>query len=172
MDRTSDAAYSEAGTQVRQQLRDRVQAIKVCMFTTVESDGSLRSRPLTTQQIEPDGTLWFFVPTTGDVAGAVAANAQVNLSYADHGDGVYATVRGSAYLVHDPLKAEELWSTLVAAWFPGGPTDPNLALIRVDVDEAEYWKPEGSKIGQFVSIAKAALTRTPPAEGEHRTVRF
>jgi general stress protein 26 len=158
--------------EARQQLRDRVEKIRVCMFTTADADGSLRSRPLTTQQIEPDGTIWFFVPSTGEVAAAVAANANVNLAYADTSDGVYATLCGVAYLVQDHEKSEELWSPLVAAWFPQGPADPNLALVRVDVEEAEYWKPEGTRIGQFVSIAKAALMRTTPNEGEHREVRF
>lgn len=172
MARTSEEAYSDNGVEVRQLLRDKVEAIRFCMFTTVEPDGSLRSRPLTTQQIEADGTVWFFVSASGEVASTIAQNPQVNLAYADRDDNVYATLRGSAAVVRDPVKAEELWSTMAGAWFPGGPKDPDLALIRVDVDEAEYWKPEGTKVGQFVSIYKAALTGTPPKPGEHRAVHF
>ncbi len=173
MERTTYSSTHESNdVEARALLRERVDKIKICMFTTADADGTLHSRPLTTQQIEPDGTIWFFVPSTGEVAAAVTANPNVNLAYADTGDGVYATLCGAAYLVQDREKTEELWSTIAAAWFPQGPTDPNLALLRVDVEEAEYWKPEGTRIGQFVSIAKAALTRTPPNEGEHRAMRF
>ncbi len=173
MERTTySSTHESTDVEARALLRERVDKIKFCMFTTADTDGTLRSRPLTTQQVEPDGTIWFFVPASGEVAAAVGANPNVNLAYADTGDNVYATLCGTAYLVQDREKIEELWSTIVAAWFPQGPTDPNLALLRVDVDEAEYWKPEGTKIGQFVSIAKAALMRTPPRDGEHRAVRF
>ncbi len=165
---THEANDSEA----RQTLHDRLGKIKVCMFTTADADGTLRSRPLTTQEIESDGSIWFFVAAGGEVAAAVTVDPNVNLAYADTGGGVYATLCGLAYLVQDREKIEALWSPIVAAWFPGGPGDPGLALVRVDVEEAEYWKPEGTRIGQFVSIAKAALTRRPPRTGEHRTVRF
>ena len=171
--RTTQASMHESNAvEARQQLRERVDKIKFCMFTTADPDGTLRSRPLTTLQAEPDGTIWFFVAGNGEVAAAVTANPNVNLAYADTSDGVYATLCGSAYLIHDRMKIEELWTPMAAAWFPEGPSDSNLALLRVDVDEAEYWKPEGTKIGQFVSIARAAMTRTPPREGEHRAVRF
>jgi general stress protein 26 len=156
----------------REQLRERVDKIRICMFTTADPDGTLRSRPLTTLQVEHDGTLWFFVPGNGEVAAAVTSNPSVNLAFADIDDSIYATVTGSAYLVHDREKIEELWTPMAAAWFPQGPADANLALLRVDVREAEYWKPEGTKIGQFVSIARAALTRTPPRDGEHRSMVF
>ena len=173
MDRTTYPSMHEANEiEARQQLRDRVQKIRICMFTTADADGTLHSRPLTTLEVEADGTLWFFVPSGGEVATAVAANPNVNVAYADPDDSIYATLCGMAYVVQDPQKAEALWTPIAAAWFPLGPSDPSLALLRVDVDEAEYWKPESTKVGQFISIAKAALTRTPPDEGEHRSVRF
>jgi hypothetical protein len=38
-----------------------------------------------------------------------------------------------------PAKAKELWDPNYQTWFPAGPTDPHLALIRVRVERAEYW---------------------------------
>jgi len=56
-----------------------------------------------------------------------------------------------------------------AGWFPGGPEDPNLGLLRVDVENGEYWDPVASKLVQFFAMAKAAVTRRPPQNiGEHR----
>ena len=142
------------------------------MLTTAEPDGTLRARPLTTQEVDVDGTVWFMIPRNGELAMAITSNPSVNLAYADKGDSIYATLCGTASLSDDRQKMRELWSPIAAAWFPGGADDPNLALLRIDVDEAEYWKPEGTKVGQFVSIARAALTRTPPREGVHESVRY
>ncbi len=41
-------------------LASMIRAIKVAMLTTVNPDGSLRSRPMATQEAPFDGTLWFF----------------------------------------------------------------------------------------------------------------
>ena len=169
---TRASMHESNEAEAREQLWSRVEKIKFCMFTTIERDGSLRSRPLTTQDIDEDGAVWFFVAKTGEVATVIAENTQVNLAYADTDDNIYVSVCGTASLSDDREKIEALWTPMAAAWFPGGVDDPNLALLRVQVSEAEYWKPEGTKIGQFVSIARAAITRTPPRASEHAEVRF
>ena len=172
-DATSARDARMSDTSARDGLAERVRDIKFCMLTSVDGDGSLRSRPLTVLEMDLDGTLWFFIAAQSEVAREISGHPAVSLSLADTGANRYIAMTGSAYLVQDREKVEALWSTMSGAWFPGGPDDPNLALMRVDVDEAEYWEPEGTKIGQFVSIYKAALTRTPPKDaGEHRRVTF
>jgi general stress protein 26 len=171
MARVTDPRMSDTTT--RETLAERVRDIRYCMFTTVDAAGTLRARPLTVLEMGLDGTLWFFIAASGEVAREVSAHPQVSLALSDPGDNRYVALSGSAYLVQDREKVEALWNTMAGAWFPGGPDDPNLALMRVDVDEAGYWEPEGTKIGQFVSIYKAALTRTRPKdEGEHHRVTF
>ncbi|HRX82557.1 MAG TPA: pyridoxamine 5'-phosphate oxidase family protein, partial [Pirellulaceae bacterium] len=53
--------------------------------------------------------------------------------------------------VHDAKKAELLWTEELRDWFPVGPSDPDLALIQVDVEEAEYWD---SKVNRLASVVK------------------
>ncbi len=69
---------------------------------------------------------------------------------------------GRADVVEDREKAKELWSPLVKAWFPQGPEDPNLALIRVRVESADYWDVKSSKLVQLYGFAKSILTGQPP----------
>jgi len=58
---------------------------------------------------------------------------------------------------------------MTGAWFPGGPEDPSLGLLRVKVQRGDYWDVESSKLVQFFSLAKATLTKTPPTEtGTHK----
>ncbi|HSV19201.1 MAG TPA: pyridoxamine 5'-phosphate oxidase family protein [Casimicrobiaceae bacterium] len=69
-------------------------------------------------------------------------------------------------------KVKELWNAMAGAWFPHGPDDPNLGLLRIDVERGEYWDPGSSKMVRMLAIAKAAITHSPPKNvGEHREFR-
>ena len=60
--------------------------------------------------------------------------------------------------VTDRGKMKELWSPLHKAWFPKGLDDPNIELLRIDVDRAEYWDAPSSAVVQLFGFAKAMLT--------------
>ena len=65
---------------------------------------------------------------------------------------------GTAVVVEDDARLKELWTTFAEAWLPGGPEDPNAVLIKVDVDEAEYWDTPGGTVASLISFAKTRLT--------------
>ena len=58
------------------------------------------------------------------------------------------------------------------AWFPEGKDDPHLALIRVDVEQAQYWEDRKPKLLQFAEVAAALITRNPPKSGEEKKLDF
>ena len=128
-----------------------VRQMKVAMLTTVEPDGSLRSRPLHTLELDGAGRLWFFTH-------AAANGRQVNLSYADPRDEDFASISGTARVVRDKEKMRALWSSRLARWFPRGLEDPDLALLEVRIDKAEYWdepRDENVKIGTLAAQNQA-----------------
>jgi general stress protein 26 len=141
------------------------------MLTTAAGE-RLISRPMTIQQVDPSPTVvWFFTTRDGMLAASVANGGPANLSVTDHADSFYVSISGSARLVDDRAKAEDLWSTMAKAWFPGGIDDPNLALVRMDVDAVEYWDSDHSKMVQMLMMAKAAVTGSPPTDiGTHGTL--
>ena len=145
-----------------------IKASRIALFTTVNSHGQLTSRPLAVQEVEFDGDLWFFTQHPSDKTEEIAANPQVNVSL-ESGKG-YISVAGTAELVHDEAKIDELWSTRVEAWFPQGREDPAIALIKVHADAAEYWSTDDPKPVIFFKVAKAALTGGQPDIGENKTV--
>ena len=49
-------------------------------------------------------------------------------------------------------------NTFAEAWLPGGPDNPDAVLLRVDVEEAEYWDTPGSTVASLISFAKTKLT--------------
>ncbi len=79
---------------------------------------------------------------------------------------------GRATVVHDDAKIDELWNTFAEAWFPEGKDDPHLALIRVDVEQAQYWEDRKPKLLQFAEIAAALITRKPPKSGDEKKLDF
>ena len=109
------------------------------MLTTIGSDGSLRCRPMATQQAEFDGTLWFFTQADSPKVDEVQQEQHVNVSYTDCDEHRYVSISGRATLIQERQKIEELWSPILNTWFPRGLDDPQLALLRVEADSWEYW---------------------------------
>lgn len=158
-----------ATTEDRRKIWKQIEGTRFAFFTTVSEADGLRARPLTTQRVDGETTVWFFIARDGDLARDVEANSRALLTYSNEGDSFYASLSGAARVLVDPIQAKAMWSKLNEAWFPGGPEDPNLALLRVDVDHGETWEPTTNKLMQFLSIAAAAVTHTKPNEGVHKT---
>ena len=153
---------------------DLIKDIKFGMFTHRHADGHLCAHPMTTQNAQNDreGVLWYFMSRASDPVSAIKADPEVNVSYADPGSDSYVSVSGTARIVEDMARKKELWNSMVKAWFPKGVDDPDLALVAVYVNKAEYWDVKSSKLVQLFTMAKSAVTGTPPVNiGEHGTVR-
>ncbi len=140
-------------------LNDKIKGIRIAMMTTVdEKDGSLRSRPMATQEMEFDGDLWFFTHASAPKVDDVQRDQQVNISYAKPDDNLFVSVTGTAQLVRDRQKINELWKPFLKAWFPKGNDDPDLALLKVNVESAEYWDAPSGIMGNLYSAAKGLAT--------------
>jgi general stress protein 26 len=162
-------------TASRELLWDLIKDIKFAMFTTRHSNGHLHSRPMTTQnkRVDEDSSLWFFMPRSGDPVADIEADASVNVVYADPGADSYVSVSGTASVVENTAKKEQLWSKVNEAWFPAGVSDPDLALVQVQITHADYWDVKSSKLIQLFAMARAAVTGRPPTNlGTHGEVRM
>ena len=150
-------------------LKDLIESIDFAMLTTVNG-GQLRSRPMSTQKFEMDGDLWFFTSDQTHKIEEIEQDSRVNVAYAKPEDNVYVSVSGRAELVKDKEKIEELWNPILKAWFPKGLDDPTLALLKISVEEAEYWDSPNSKIVQLYGFVKAMVTGEPAKGGDHGKV--
>lgn len=144
-------------------LWELIKDIRFAMLTVRHGDGTLRSRPMTTQNEKDDrgGTLWFFASRRGESVFDLQQSADVNVCYSDIGKDAYVSVSGKARIVDDIEKKRALFGTLAKAWFPGGAEDPDLALMAVTIEQAEYWDVKSSHLTQLVKMATAALTGKP-----------
>ncbi|MCA0303085.1 MAG: pyridoxamine 5'-phosphate oxidase family protein [Proteobacteria bacterium] len=156
-------------------LWDLIGDIRFAMFTSRQADGSLHAQPMTTQNGSEDrgGVLWFFMSRSGQPVADLEAHPEVSVAYADTGKDSYVSISGAARVVDDAARTKALWTPAAQAWFPGGPTDPDLALVALLIAEAEYWDVTANKATQLFKMAKAALTGEPPRDmGQHRRVEI
>ncbi|GAB3355698.1 pyridoxamine 5'-phosphate oxidase family protein [Modestobacter lapidis] len=143
---------------------------RVGMFTTTSPDGTLVSRPMSMQEVEFDGDLWFFASRTSRKVAHLTTDPQVNVATA--GSSSWVSLTGHALVVDDLATKKELWNSVVEAWFPDGPEDPDVVLIRVSAASAEYWDSPGGRLASLVSFAKAKVTGQAYDGGESGTVRL
>lgn len=147
-----------------------MKGVKFAMLTTAEPDGTLHSRPMTTQDVEFDGDIWFFTAADSGKVWETDRNHQVNVSYSNAEKSTYVSASGIATLVKDSAKIEERWNPIYKTFFPKGLEDPELSLLKVTVQKAEYWDAPETAIGRVFNFARAYLSKDPSKLGEHAKV--
>ncbi len=160
--------------QARSHLWDLIKDMRFAMFTTRHSNGHLHARPMTTQnsRLDEDTSLWFFMARSSEPVADLLADPVVNVVYADPGADTYVSISGTAAVVDDLAKQQQLWSKMAEAWFPAGAADPTLALVQVKIIHANYWDVDDSKLVQLFKMAKAVVTGQRPELGQHAEVRM
>ncbi|TAE31999.1 MAG: pyridoxamine 5'-phosphate oxidase [Cytophagales bacterium] len=154
-----------------EKIKELVEDIRIAMMTTVDEGGHLVSRPMAVMQMDTDGTLWFFTKKSSPKVDQIENHEQqVNLSFADTGDSSYVSISGTAQETDDRAKIEELWSPMAKPWFPEGKDDPQLTILKVHTNMAEYWDSNSSRMVRFLEMARAAVTGDTYKEGENKKV--
>jgi len=128
-------------------------------------DGSRHAEPLTAQ-LDKDqvDTLFFFIGRDNRLAGGGKAMAQ----FVSKGHDFFACLAGSARVVDDTATIDKLWNKQAESWFPGGKDDPNLALLRFDIDDAEMWETDMSLSGMVKMLFGGRIKADE--EGSHARV--
>ena len=156
-----------------EKLRELVKDIDFCMLTTVDEGGDLHSRPMSSNgDIDANGDIWFFTNVSSHKVSEIEKLPKVNVSFSDPDNQRYVSVSGTARLVRDRAKIDELWRPEFKIWFPEGKDDPEIALLRVGLEKAEYWDSPSSTIGYALSFVSSLVTGKEPDMGENRRVEL
>jgi general stress protein 26 len=148
---------------------DVMEKAGICMMVT-RFAGGLRARPLEARPDRDAEAIWFLTDARGLKDNEIEADPNVCLTFVHPKEKVYLSITGKAFVSRDPERAKTLWNEEQQVWWPGGPEDPNLLLMRVDPVRAEMWDgPASSAVAAF-EFAKARLTGTKPNLGENRKV--
>ena len=146
----------------KQAQMDTIQAmvkdIKYTMMTTRNGENHLHSCPMNTTETSIGAKeIWFIGHKPSETVDNIKQNPEVNLAYVTQESDKYLSISGTAELVEDEEKLNELWSVMYNAYFEQGKEDPMVQLIKVVPHGAEYWA-NGNAIASAVKMAAAALT--------------
>lgn len=148
----------ESGEQrARRRAVEIAQDAHVCLVTTAATDGTLHTRPMTPEQVTDDLEAWFFVSRASQLAADLATRPRVSLSF--EGGSDWLSLSGVATLVAERPMIEELWNPVAASWFPDGPAHPDVLLLKVQAESAEYWKSPGGSPASVLSFLSAMAGR-------------
>ncbi|HET7112166.1 MAG TPA: pyridoxamine 5'-phosphate oxidase family protein [Pyrinomonadaceae bacterium] len=150
-------------------LREMIKDIDLCMLTTVDEGNDLHSRPMSLNgDVDEEGNLWFFTSSNSHKASEIERTPNVNVSFIDTKEQHYVSISGMAQLVRDKQKIKELWKPVLKAWFPDGPEQADIALLKVNVTKAEFWDGPSSTIAQAISFVSAIFTGKQVELGENK----
>lgn len=160
------ADHHHTPSEARKKVVDLIEDVGFCMLATHAPDGGMHARPMVARQGDADGELWFFTGADSRKVGEIRREPKILLTYAEPKDQDYVALNGTAEVVRDTAKVRELWREPLRTWFPKGPDDPEIALLRVTLQNAEYWDSPSSAMVYAYGYAKARLTGEPPKPGD------
>ena len=111
------------------ELREMLAEMEIAFLTTIGSDGHLRSRPMQLQRHDPDGTLWFATSLDSHKIDDVRHDGRCCVAFLK--DSAYVSISGRAELMKDRSLIEKMWKPTWRGWFPEGPGEPELVLLKV-----------------------------------------
>ena len=150
------------GPEAAARVKELVEDIDFTMLTTADADGHLVSRPMSTREMDENGDIWFFTSDDTKKVDEVEADHDVGLSYLDAKGMRVVSVAGTARVVHDRAKMEQLYTSSLDIWFEDGLDTPSIALLKVTPRETEFWEPAHGKLVMAAGMLKALVTRDTP----------
>ncbi len=146
-----------------------LEEFETAILTTKGTDGHLHARPMELQGHDGAEALWFATSRDSKKCDDLRGDPQVGLSFhrGEHGAD-YLSISGRAELVEDRARVRELWNAGWRAWFPEGPDQPDLVLVKVVPEHAEWVKPRGGKLRSLATMARNALTGSRQEPGEKK----
>jgi general stress protein 26 len=146
-----------------------IESVGICMMTT-RFEGGLRARPLEARPDRNEKVIWFLTDRRGLKDDEIEAHSDVCLVFFCPKQKVYLSITGSAFVSQNPSQAEKLWNQEQQVWWPGGPADPNLLIIRFEPALAEMWDGPASSAVAAYEFVKARITGKKPNLGEKKKI--
>jgi general stress protein 26 len=167
--RTKDHDMSQDKS-FEQELWKLIKPIRFGMLAHRHADGGLHAHPMTTQNtsLKAGEPLYFFASRKTELGQRLRQDGNVCVTYGDLKEDVWVSISGQARISEDMATKKSLFNALDKAWFPGGAEDPDLELVEIEIQHAEYWNVKESKATQLLKMATAAVTGERPDMGEHR----
>ena len=154
-------------TEALKKLKELSESARICMFCTDLTSLPITVRPMSLQETDTEGNLWFISSDASNKNFQIAEDNRVQLLFMNNSNSEYLSVFGKAYIYKDKATIEDKWSNLASAWFEDGKDDPNVSIIRVAPEDTYYWDTKAGKLVSLISFAAAAIsgTKTDNSDG-------
>ena len=131
--------------------------IDICLFATRGEGGELHARPMSNnRQVEWDGDSFFFAPSDGRLVAELEREPAAVTAYRAEEGYTFVSVSGSAEIETDPDLKKKHWLDDLEQWFPNGPEDPNVSLIRLRAEHVDWWGEQGDGSADLEEAAARA----------------
>lgn len=148
---------------------DIIETIDICMLTT-STGGSLRARPMSSHAERKTHNIFFLTDASGAKDEELRQDPRACLAFSEPKNNTYLSVSGRADVVRDTAKIKELWDKDAEAFWPNGPEDPNIRLVRFQPEMAEFWDGPSSTIVAGLKMLAANVTGKEPDMGANKKV--
>lgn len=129
-------------------IRSLIDEAKVVMMATRLDKIPFSVCPMTLQEIDKQGDLWFFSSKESSHFADIEYDNRVQIIYSDEEKQKYLSIYGNATHIVDDQKRDELWDPLLTNWFEGK-DDPDLVLLNINIKNTYYWDTEEKKLVSF-----------------------
>jgi general stress protein 26 len=128
------------------------------------------ARPMAAIVKEEEGRVYFLTDLSSAKLTEIRQEPRVTLTFSD-GHSKFATLNGQAAIDNNRALIKRLWNPGAQAFWPEGPTAPNVTAIVVTPTHGEYWDgPSGILAG--VKMAFAIATGSRPDLGDNEKVKL
>jgi len=144
-----------SGSRAVKKIQELVKKASSCFFcTSVSTRGSNVARPMSVQDVDDAGNLWFLSSSDSHKNEDILQDPTVQLFFQGSAHSGFLVLNGTATLSRDRAKIEQLWEPIIKTWFTEGIDDPRITVIKVTPIDGHYWD---TKHGAFVAGVKMMI---------------
>lgn len=152
-----DVKHYQRSAEAIDKIREIAEDINIGMLCTNLDNTPISTRPMATQKVEDDGEIWFLSDKNSNHNQDIKNDDRVQVIYAHPGKSSFLSLYGTAEILYDRQKIEELWTKMAEVWFQKGKEDPNITLIRFMPEEGYYWDTKTNKMIAFLKMAASLV---------------
>ena len=137
-------------------INDIIDDFNVVMLVTKGEDGSSHARPMSVaHHNDADASLYF--ATSAFTGKAAEIEQEPDAAVTMQSGNQYVSLSGKASISNDRELIKKLYSKAWDAWFPDGPEQSDIRLVKFDPEIGEYWDLSGFKGLKFLWKAGKAV---------------
>ncbi len=148
-----------------EKLKELITKESICFFCTKLTEQPITTRPMSTQQVDDQGNIWFLSSIKSDKNSEILQNNAVQLFYSNPSSYEFVSLLGSATIITDREKIHEMWTPFAKTWFKDGKDDADISLIKVSPQTAYYWDTKNNKMISMLHMLASMVNGSAPDLG-------